>query len=154
MKKASSGRNLDANLEIMPTWKLSLFYSFKLTYAKIQEIARAYTAQTTKKAHFSRVSLSVYPRSRRGAERMRQGEERWSRPPKTALERSYLTEKSSSENRILRPRRKETPDRIPRRMTIYVCIYIYKKRETRQPKKTGNQDNVQVTLLTLSRSPH
>ena len=44
-------------------------------------------------AYFSLVSLSVYPRSRRGAERIRQGEERWSRPPKTALERSDLTEK-------------------------------------------------------------
>ena len=66
-----------------------------------------------KKAPFSLVSLSVYPRSRRGAERIRQGEGRWSRPPKTALERSYLTGNSSSENRILRPRRKKTPDRIP-----------------------------------------
>ena len=32
-------------------------------------------------AHFSLVSLSVYPRSRRGAERIRQGEGRWSHPP-------------------------------------------------------------------------
>ena len=35
---------------------------------------------------------------------IRQGEGRWSRPPKTALIRSYLTENSSSANRILRPR--------------------------------------------------
>ena len=49
-----------------------------------------------KKQHFcnfSLVSLSVYPRSHRGAERIRQGEGRWSFPPKTALERSDLTEK-------------------------------------------------------------
>ena len=45
-------------------------------------------------AHFSLVSLSLHPRSRRGAERIRQGEGRWSRPPKTALERSDLTNKS------------------------------------------------------------
>ena len=46
-------------------------------------------------------------------ERTRQGEGRWSRPPKAALERSYLTENSSSANRVCRPRRKKTPDRIP-----------------------------------------
>ena len=42
---------------------------------------------------YSHVSLSVYLRSRRGAERIRQGEGRWNLPPKTALERSDLTEK-------------------------------------------------------------
>ena len=41
---------------------------------------------------FSLVSLSIHPRSRRGAERITQGEGRWSHPPKTALERSDLTE--------------------------------------------------------------
>ena len=41
----------------------------------------------------SLVSLSVYPRSRRGAEWIRQGKVRWSLLPKTALERSDLTEK-------------------------------------------------------------
>ena len=65
--------------------------------------------------NFSLVSLGLRPRSRRCAERTRQGEGRWSRPPKPALERSYLTENSSSANRVLRPRRKKTPDRIPER---------------------------------------
>ena len=113
MKKASSGRNLDANfLEITPInlEMLSLIYSFKLHIWQDSRIARAYTAQNTKKTHFSLVSLSVYPRSRRGAERIRQGEGRRSRPPKTELERSYLTENSSSENHMLRTRREETPD--------------------------------------------
>ena len=57
--------------------------------------------------NFSLVSLGIRPRLRRCAERARQGEGRWSRPPKPALERSYLTENSSSANRIFRPRRKE-----------------------------------------------
>ena len=33
--------------------------------------------------NFSLVSLSIHPRSRRGAQRIRKGEGRWSRPPKT-----------------------------------------------------------------------
>ena len=66
----------------------------------------------------------VYPRSRRGAERIQQGEGRWSRPPKTALERSYLTDNSSSENRILRPRRRNTPDRIPPKKDDHIYIYM------------------------------
>ena len=73
-------------------------------------------------APFSLVSLSPRTRSRPGAERIRQGEGRLSRPPKTALERSHLTENSSPENRILRPRRKKTPDRIPKKSMV---IYIY-----------------------------
>ena len=49
-----------------------------------------------------------------------------SRPPETTLERSYLTENSSSENRILRPRRKETPDRIPPKRIIIYEVYTLK----------------------------
>ena len=38
MKKASSGRNLDANLEMIPMWKgCPLFIRSSSTYAKIQE---------------------------------------------------------------------------------------------------------------------
>ena len=44
-------------------------------------------------ARFSLVSISIHPRSRRGAERIRQGEGRRSRPSDTALERSDLSEK-------------------------------------------------------------
>ena len=76
-----------------------------------------------KKGHFLIVSLSIFPRSRRGAERIRQGEGRWSRPPKTKLERSYLTENSSSANRILRPRRKKTHDRIPEKKSDRIYIF-------------------------------
>ena len=49
MKKASSGRNLDASLEMTPIWKCcSLMYSFKLCICQDPRIARAYTAQNTK----------------------------------------------------------------------------------------------------------
>ena len=58
--------------------------------------------------NFSLVSLRIRPRSRRCAEWTRQGEGLWSRPPTAALERSYLTENSSSANRILGPRQKNS----------------------------------------------
>ena len=64
--------------------------------------------------NFSLVSLGIRPRSRRCAERTRQGEGRWSRPLKAALERSYIRP------RIPVPRiayfgrdGKKTPDQIP-----------------------------------------
>ena len=46
MKKATWGRNLDANLEMMPIWK-----GCPLIFFSCQDprIARAYTAQNTKK---------------------------------------------------------------------------------------------------------
>ena len=105
---------------------LSIIYSFKLYMCQDPRIARAYTAQNTRnKPHISLVSLSVYPRSCRGAERIRQGEGRLSRPPQTALERSYLTENSSSENRILRPRRKKTLPESPERRMIIPGTHLY-----------------------------
>ena len=83
-----------------------------------------YRPKYKKIAHLSLVSLSARTRSRPGTERIRQGEGRLSRPPKTALERSDWTENSSSENRILRLRRKKTPDRIPpKRMIMYIFIW-------------------------------
>ena len=126
MTKASSGRNLDANLEIMPIWEsCPLIYSFKLYICQDPGIARACTAQhTKKKTHFSLVSFSVYPGSRRGTEQIRQGEGRWSLPPKTALERSDLTKKFQPENPILlRPRRKKLLTESKRNNDH---IYIYK----------------------------
>ena len=62
--------------------------------------------------NFSLVSLGTRSRSRQCAERTRQGEWRWSRPLKAALERSYSTENSSSANRMLGPGQKKTPDQI------------------------------------------
>ena len=91
MKKASSGINFDINLEMTPIWECcALFIRSSSTYiCQDPRIARGrITPKFKNKVHFSLVSLSVYPRSRRGAERIRQGEGRLSRPPETALERS------------------------------------------------------------------
>ena len=74
-------------------------------------------------AHFSLVSLSVHPRLRQGAERIVQGEGRWSRPPKTALERSDLTEKLQFRESHTEAETKKTPDRIPpKRIIIYMYV--------------------------------
>ena len=59
-------------------------------YAKIQEKLGRIRPKIQKIAHFSLVSLSPRTRSRPDAERIRHGEGRLSRPPKTALERSYF----------------------------------------------------------------
>ena len=72
--------------------------------------------------NFSLVSLGIRPRSRRCAERTRECEGGCSRPPKPALEQSYLTENSSSTNRILKPRRKTYPDRIPEIKNEYILM--------------------------------
>ena len=77
-----------------------------------------------KKLRTSRLGRSARrTRSRPGAERIWQGEGRLSRPAKTALERSYLTENSNSGNRVQRPRGKklltESP---PKRMIIHIFI--------------------------------
>ena len=74
--------------------------------------------------NFSLASLGIRPRSRRCAGRPRQGERRWSHPPKPALEQSYLTKYSNSANRILNRRRKTTPDRIPEtKYLLYMYLY-------------------------------
>ena len=77
--------------------------------------------------NFSLVLLGIRSRSRRAAERARQGEQRWSRPPKPALERSYLTENSSSGNRILKPRRKKLTEFLKKNdlMYVYVICELY-----------------------------
>ena len=74
--------------------------------------------------NFSLVSLGIRPRSRRCAERTRQGEGRWRRPPKPALERIYLTENSSSANRILRPRRKKLLTESLKSNNHFIYTYI------------------------------
>ena len=81
-----------------PIWKECLvkFYVINQSihmYIKIRRITGEYRSKYITFAHFSLVSLRINPRERRGAERIRQGEGCWSRPPKTALGRSDLTEK-------------------------------------------------------------
>ena len=122
MKKTSTGRTLDANLEMSPSWKCCPLFvrSSSIPMPRPMNSSGVYRPNK-KKARFSLVSISVYPRSRQGAERTRQSEGRWSCPLKTALERSYLTANSSSENCILRPRRQKASDRTPPQKNDHIC---------------------------------
>ena len=63
-----------------------MLFSFKLCLCQDPRIARAYTAKNTK--YRALVSLSPRTRSRPGAERIRQGEGRFRRPPRTCFIRS------------------------------------------------------------------
>ena len=72
-----------------------MFFRSSSAYAKIQEWLGRIPPKVHFFGHFSIVPLSPHPHSRRGLERIRQGEGRWTRPSKTALERSdfFATEK-------------------------------------------------------------
>ena len=50
---------------------------------KIQPTSQDYLLKIQHFCNFSLLSLSIHPRSRRGAQRIRRGEGRWSHPPKT-----------------------------------------------------------------------
>ena len=50
---------------------------------KIQPKSQDYLIKIQYFCNISLVSLSIHPRSRRGAQRIKKGEGRWSRPPKT-----------------------------------------------------------------------
>ena len=94
-------------------------------YLKTRRKTEEYRSRCIFFARFSLVSLSIHPRSRRGAGRIRQGEERWSRPPKTALERNELTEKVQFRASHTEAETKKTPDRIPQKLnTIYILVCI------------------------------
>ena len=105
-------------------WKLSRFAD-----VKIQPKAREYLLNIQPFCNFSLVSFSPHPRSRRGAEQIRQGEGRWSRPPKTALERSHLTEKFPFREYHTEAETKKNPNKKPvlsrKRIILCKCIYIY-----------------------------
>ena len=78
-----------------PIWKRCLLAKFFFINLSIhQDLKNNWRVQIKipNFARFSVVSLSIHPRSRRGAERIRQGEGRWSRPTKMVLERSDLAE--------------------------------------------------------------
>ena len=85
--------------------------------------------QIQKFARLSLVSLNIHPRSRRGVERIGQGEGRWSRPPKTALERRDLTEKFQFGKSHTEAETKETnsltsPSPQKTRLIVYMYGYI------------------------------
>ena len=126
MKKTSSERNFicqfgnDANLEI-----LSLSYSFKLYICQYPRINRAYTAQNTEKSALLAClaqRLSAFT-SRRGTDMAGRGALELSL--KDGARTNYLTENSSSASRILRPRRKKSPDRIPEKKSDHISIYEF-----------------------------
>ena len=82
-------------------------------------------------AHFSLVSLSVYTRSRRGAERIGQGKGRWSRPLKMALERSDSTEKFQFWESHTEAEKKKAPDWPNKKKNDYIYIYLWALRMAR-----------------------
>ena len=73
--------------------------------------------------NFSLVSLGIRPRSRRCAERTRQGEGRWSRPPKAALERSYIRPRNPVPRIAYFGRDKRTRDQIPDTKEELLCRF-------------------------------
>ena len=101
-----------------------MIYSFKLC---IMPISKNTSGVCRPKyifcSHFSLVSLSIRPRSPQAAERIRQGERRWSRPPKTALERSDLTEKFQFRQSHTEAETEKTPAQIPvpsKKKSLYI----------------------------------
>ena len=110
-------------------WKLCQFWkssrSADAADVKIQKKPRGDLLKIQHFCNFSLVSLSVYPRSRRGAGRIRQGEGRRSLPPKTALERSDLTEKFQFQKSHTEAETKKTPDQIPvpsKKESFYIYV--------------------------------
>ena len=95
-------------------------------------------------AHFSLVSLSVHPRSRWVAERIRQGEGRWSRPPKD----SARTKRFDREIPVPRipywGRDEKKSDQIPVPSKKIVIIYICMWREKVVKKRKGEERRVGV----------
>ena len=104
-----------AKIKISATtvWKSCQFWTLSRSAdaadVKIQPKARNYLVEIQHFCNFSLVSLSPHPRSCRGSERIRQGEGRWSRPPKTALEPSDLTEKFQSRESHTEAEPKKSP---------------------------------------------
>ena len=76
---------------------------------------------------FSLVSLGIRPRSRRCAERTWKGEGRWSRPPKAALERSYIRPRIPVPQIAYFGRDKKkllTKSLTPKKDFIYIYVHI------------------------------
>ena len=88
--------------------------------------------------NFSIVSLGIRPRSRRYAERTRQGKGRWSRPPKAALERSYIRPRipvpriayfGRDEKKLL------TKSLTPKKDFIYIYVSPFTPREEKRGER-------------------
>ena len=105
-----------------------MFYLSIYPYSKLRRIAGEYRSKY-KFARFSFVLLSIHPRSRRCAERIGQGEGRWSRPTKTTLERIDLTGKVQFQESHTETERmtKSGPNPGPLKKRIVICIYVYSR---------------------------
>ena len=105
------GTKYDAKLEkkknVLPSFILSTS-----PYIKIRRKLER-TVHNAKNCALLACLAQRHSRSRPGAERIRQGEGRWSRPPKTALKRSGLTEKFQFRESHTEAETKKTPDQIP-----------------------------------------
>ena len=96
MKNALSGRNYISNLEIMPIMEMCSHASFVqslLTTSRSQKNLELTAQKCNFLANYRLSPAAPHRRSRPYMERIRQGEGGWSRPSKTALEQSHLTEK-------------------------------------------------------------
>ena len=93
------------------------FFVQALHMPRSKNSSGVYRSKYKRNAHFSLVSISPRTRSRPGAERIRQGEGRLSRPPKTALARSDLTEKFMFRETHTEAETKKTPDQIKKQKT-------------------------------------
>ena len=133
-----------------PIWKLCQFGNkrfpmcFRSSSAYIcqgPKTPRAYTVQKPNVASFSLVSLSPHTRSRPGAERIRQGEGRLSRPPKPAVHQSDLTEKfqfreSHTEAETIKLLTKSlSPQK--KNIHIYVCLAACEHRARFLQRRVG-----------------
>ena len=82
-RQNSKRKQLTYRLEMMPI--LEIIQTLQtLLYYSLQPKSQDNLLKKKYFCNFSLVSLSIHPRSRRGAQRMRKDEGGWSRPPKTS----------------------------------------------------------------------
>ena len=134
-----------------PIWKycLAKFYFINLSIHQDPKNSRRVPFKIQKFEPFSLVSLSIHPCSRRGAERIRQGEGRWSRPPQTALERSDLTEKFQFQASHTEAETNKSPDRKKKNDHIYVYVFFSNIDMYRYPGLEFQNRMLLVLLLLL-----
>ena len=119
MKKASSGRNLGANLEM-----LSLIFSFKLYVCQDSRIAPACTAQNTNKsALLACLAQRLFAfTSRCGTDTAGRGA--LEPPPEDGARTKLFDREFQFHESHTEAKTKKTPDRIPEKKNDHIYIYI------------------------------
>ena len=119
MKKASSGRNLGANLEM-----LSLIYSFKRYICQDPRIARALPPEIKKKrtSSFLAQRLSAFA-SRCGTDTAGRGA--LEPPPEDGARTKLVDREFQLRESHTEAETEKTPDRIPPKKNDQIYIYIY-----------------------------